>query len=159
MLVKKFNLRNEKGMATIETLPLLIIFLILLGFSLGYFGAIHTGILNSIAARNYAFETFRHRANLTYFRDHRDPVYTKNYYARAQVRFHSVASGGHDRFTATERPISIGLGNSEEKGRDATTHNTRVPALTNTSRNTDVSVNPIWVKASYGICINAVCGE
>ncbi len=154
--------KSEQGMATIETIPLLIIFLILLSYAIGYFGAIHTGILHSIAARNYAFETFRHRPNLTYFRDRQEPRYLGFYYQETQVRFHSISSGSaDDQFMATERPISVGLNssNSEKIGRDSQTHNNRVPAIASNQRNADESVNPIWVKTSYGICINAACGE
>ncbi len=56
-------------MATIEMLPMMFIFIFLFSYTLGAFGIIHTGIKNSISARAYAFETFRNRSNLVYFRD------------------------------------------------------------------------------------------
>ena len=60
------HLQNEKGMAALEIIPIVIIVVLLLSFSFGFFGVIHTGILNSMAARNYAFETFNHRSDLRY---------------------------------------------------------------------------------------------
>ena len=62
-------LSNQKGMAVFEIVPLLVLFVLLLNFVFGFFGIIHSGILNSIAARNYAFETFRNRTSLNYIRD------------------------------------------------------------------------------------------
>lgn len=65
----KFNVqKNNKGMAILEMIPIIVIVMLLLNFSIGFFGAIHTGILQSISARNYAFETFRHQPNLYYLR-------------------------------------------------------------------------------------------
>ncbi len=69
MLIKPSRLKDEHGMAIMELIPIMVILVILINYSLGFFGAIHTGILNSMAARNYAFDTFKHRSNLVYLRD------------------------------------------------------------------------------------------
>ena len=58
MLINQ-HLKNDHGMAVLEMIPIMIIVVLLLSFSFGFFGLIHTGILNSIGARNYAFETFK----------------------------------------------------------------------------------------------------
>lgn len=54
---QRSSINNEKGMAVLEMIPILVVFVLFINFSLGFFGAIHSGILNSIASRNYAFET------------------------------------------------------------------------------------------------------
>ncbi|MEZ0393094.1 MAG: hypothetical protein ACAH59_12810, partial [Pseudobdellovibrionaceae bacterium] len=84
-------LGNSRGNAMIEIVPILAIFILILNFSLGFFGLIHSGIMNSIAARNYAFETFRNRADLRYLRDaaSSDTEFT---YTKSQVRFHAIKS-------------------------------------------------------------------
>ncbi|MGZ3723897.1 MAG: hypothetical protein ACXVA9_13230, partial [Bdellovibrionales bacterium] len=62
-------LRSQKGIALLETVPLMVIFVMLMSFGMGLFGVVHTAILHSIAARAYSFETFRQRTNLHYFRE------------------------------------------------------------------------------------------
>src|ERR1700690_3071313 len=62
-------LQSQSGIALLETIPLLVIFVVLMTFGMGLFGAIHTAVLNSIAARTYSFETYRQRTNLYYFRE------------------------------------------------------------------------------------------
>jgi hypothetical protein len=59
---------NQKGIAMFEAVVLMIVFAVIVTYSIGFFGAIHTGIKNSIASRNLAFETFRNRSNLSYRR-------------------------------------------------------------------------------------------
>ena len=88
MLALKKTIKNQRGMAIIELIPTMIIILLLFNFSLGFFGAIHTGILNSMAARNYAYETFRHRSNLNYLRDSSGEVS----YTKEGFRLHATTS-------------------------------------------------------------------
>ena len=162
--IAKSIIASEKGTATVETVPLLFIFVALLSYTLGAFGIIHTGILNSIAARTYAFETFRNRANVTYFRDSpgtTDLIHYKN----IGSRIHGIAtekpystSGGKAEFFATERPIRIGVGGLNPVGRDKTTHMEKVPGIALNTRN-QIAVDPIWVITQYGICINSQCGD
>mgnify|MGYP001278543728 CR=1 FL=1 len=161
----KSLVKNEKGLATIEVLPLLVIFIIMVGFSYGIFGAIHSGILNSIASRNYAFETFRHRSNLIYFRENQVTPYT---FEQRGNRVHRTTSENFDgavEFPTTERPITVGaiLGheNGGWAGRTEDVHNDlvfRTPE-TMSGRNRRVAVNPIWIMAQYGICLNSACGD
>ena len=91
--LKKSFLRNKKGMALIESIPILFTIFILLNFSLGFFGAIHSGILNSIAAYNYTLETFRFRSDLMYFRPGVGP--TDNY-ANSMSRVHGITQDGNE---------------------------------------------------------------
>ncbi len=142
----------------LETLPLLAIFMIFVAFGMGLFGVIHTGVLYSIAARTYAFETFRNRTNLTYHRENlsksvSDPRTMKPY----QGRFHIVQQeqSANADITASSRPIAIGSV-VQPAAANAETHNSKIFNLQ--SRNQTVSVNPAWIMVGYGMCLNAQCG-
>lgn len=157
-MLKKSILRNSRGMAVFEMIPILVILILLLNFSLGFFGAIHTGIKQSIAARNYAFETYRHRADLHYFNPVSDEVFS---YDQFKVRFHAVTSAKSRsvRFIASSRPVdrfeaqqAVDQGTSS--GQD---HTVKVQELSDSKRNENISVNPIWIKTGYGMCLNAAC--
>lgn len=157
--MKNTQLKNNKGFASIEATILLVLFTSLIYYTFGFFGVVHTGLLHNIHSRTYAFETFRHRANLMYFRSNRpqDPLH---YYARTS-RLHGVntdTGGTLSQQIATERPISMGLA-LEEHGRQSSIHNrdifARVPA---SGRNTNLSINPVWILTLYGICLNSQCG-
>lgn len=155
-------LHNNKGMAVLEMVPIIVIIMLMMNFALGFFGAIHTGILNSIASRNYAFETFRHRADLTYFRNVSGSN-DKSYQTIGQ-RVHGTITEGNvgqywiastrtiDFFTFTNRAAEV-TGNSSSA-------HTKIDALNEATRfdNTD-GVNPIWIRTRYGICLTALCGS
>lgn len=166
---------SEKGMALIEAIPALFMLIIVFNFSLGFFGAIHSGILNSIASYNYTIETFRFRSNLMYFR----PGSSLDNYKAAMVRVHGVVSDGvqaretrRSRWPATARPIALkssvtGLGTEvlgdadhSYRGKDDSNNvwwyadeDNIVESLDEAPKNTE-----IWVKTIYGICLNAECG-
>lgn len=154
-------IQDEGGMATVEALPLLIVFVVFFAYSLGSFGLIHTGVLNSIAARSYAFEIFRHRTNLTYLRGNNiDP--TRVYYNKKGNRIHVVMSergaADQNRFPATERRIAMGL-DTDLSNRDSTTvHNEAVYSIQEGVQNATIEANPAWVMTQYGICLDAGCG-
>ena len=149
--------KNKKGMATIEALPLLVIFMMLITYGIGMFGAVHTAILNSIGARTYAFETFRHRSNLVYFRGNSPSDY-KHFQNRGN-RVHGVTSDKSvtdtSNLKATLRPIGFGQSIKETQNQQPV-HNTNVHNLVPTNRK--VGVNPIWVMIAYGICVTPSCG-
>ncbi len=163
--MRKNRLKNEKGMAVIETLPLLIVFLVLITYGLGMWGAVHRGILSSISARNYAYDTFRNRNNLYY---HRDASFNNNtnflkQYFNIGYRFHGIQSprANSSNITATSIPIAFGQGDEEDSIRPdrlpatAEQHNNGIHDLT--GRNRSISVNPIWIMVGYGMCVNATC--
>ena len=169
MMKRNSVLRNEKGLATVETIPLLVVFVILLAYSFGTFGVIHTGILNSIAARTYAFETMRGRANVTYFRDnvHDGVPPARMHFSRKGNRVHGIrneplAGGNSDNtgFRATERPLRIGFGNipADPSRNTASIHNERIFTDVREQVQTQIGVSPVWVMTQYGICLNAACG-
>lgn len=167
---QKSVIENESGLATVETIPLLAIFVILLAYSFGTFGIIHTGILNSIAARTYAFETFRGRSNLVYFRDSVRPgaTITAEHYFRIQNRIHGIRqeirpgdpAPGRVGFYSTERPIRVGLGGVASDGSRnvASIHNEKIFTDVREQVQTSLGVSPVWVMTQYGICLNATCG-
>lgn len=155
---QKSPLRNQKGFAMIEAVPLIVIFVMLLSFGMGFYGAIHTATLHSIAARTYAFETFRQRSNLTYFREDESGLSAPMHYKKKGFRFHAVS---HDLdlralFVSTPRPISIGRDVASTDA-DASAHNQRIFELRR--RNQSVGVNPIWVMVGYGLCLDQRCGD
>lgn len=161
----KNPLKNERGNAMIEIVPILAIFILLVNFALGFFGLIHSGIMGSIAARNYAFETFRNRSDLRYLRDSGPSVNTTFTYTRSELRFHVVRSENSQndsKFQATRRPIRFSeiRGVAEETG--ASEHNTKIKGIVEGQRASekgiDEGVNPAWVRTAYGICLNANCG-
>lgn len=153
-------LSNNKGMAIFETIPIMVVIVLLINFSLGFFGAIHTGILNSIASRNYAFHTFRNRSNLVYFK------YNNEYhFADLRLRLHGTisekAKASLSAWTATSRKIDfIKFENpaAEIIGNDKSQHS-RVKDLPSgrISEGVHQGVNPIWIKTRYGICLDAIC--
>lgn len=159
-MLKARALRNQKGMAVMEIIPVVVIVMLFLNYSLGFFGAIHTGILNSISARNYAFETFSHRANLVYFRD--DQGFTSVSYEKLNFRSHATISDkvGADtaKYVATERRIDF-MNNKDDEG-TADTHNKEVYTIqAGKPNNAGTGVNPIWVMPQYGICLNSTCTQ
>lgn len=157
--MKVADLNNNKGFASIEATILIVLFISLAYYTFGFFGVVHTGVIHNIHARTYAMETFRHRANLMYFRSNRasDPLHFYNIGTRLHgINTDSVDFAGQQ--VATERPITMGL-ELEEAGRQASVHSrdvmSRVPA---SGRNTSVSVNPVWIMTMYGLCLNSRCG-
>lgn len=153
-------IKNEKGMAIFEMIPIIVVIVLFLNFSLGFFGAIHTGILNSIAARNYAFETFRNRASLTYF-SNLDSSQTRYEYSKIQMRVHGITAEKEtgQKWIATSRLIdrfSFEKRAADVEGNSKNVHQ-NIRTLSE-DRNTTVGVNPIWIKTTYGMCLTSTCG-
>jgi Flp pilus assembly protein TadG len=159
---RKSRLKDESGMALMETIPILVIFLMLIAYGLGFFGVVHTGILNSIASRAYAFETFRNRSNVTYFRDKGSAATT--HYANIGARIHTVNSEKMAGDTvdegqfATTRNLALGreVANS---GTTEAQHNERIDAIERRNRRGGLEASPAWIMVGYGICINSRCGD
>lgn len=154
------RLKNKKGFAVIEAVMVLFIFLILMWYSIGFFGVIHTGILHSIAARNYTFETFRHRSNLWFFRSNTTSI--MRYHAfdnRVHGTNSEIVIGGSNKLQyATERRVAMFKGDIEPTGRSPTEHAQAMGQVKDGERNTSVSLDPVWIKVQYGICLTAGCG-
>ena len=126
--------KNNKGLATIEALPLLVLFVVLFSYGVGYFAAIHTAILQNIAARTYAFETFRNRSNLMYFRNNLNTggsATGDQHYLKKGFRFHGIrdaidAQVGDAEFIPTKRKIAFASKEKTINENNAQYHNDTV---------------------------------
>ncbi len=164
-------LSSQQGFSSIEALVLMICFTLMVGFTLGVFGIIHTGILQSIGSRNYAFETFRHRTHLGYLRDS-DPFgigaldsldsYTNTTTKKGtNYRLHFTVSEYADagEIQPSERAISMGKV-LNATNRDANFHlqiSNEANLVSGKRYDNQDGVNPAWIKVAYGICMNASC--
>lgn len=150
--------KNNKGMASMESVALLVIFSVFIGYGIGFFGVIHTGILNSISSRAYAFETFDNRADVTYFRSNRGTDTQTDQYAKYGYRAHGIRTeytepNSEAIWEVTERSISIGRPSAGRLG-DGDHDN-----LGDTIMGPELRVvNPVWLKTVYGICLDVSCG-
>lgn len=172
------KIKNQSGMAVMEMIPILIIVALLLNFTLGFFGVIHTGILNSIAARNYAFETFRHRSNLDYFfRENFSDDLLVNYTVQPTkyyFRLHGIVSESRpdsdERWVATARNIAFvePFGGVDKEGNvlahqnnkpnfESDLHNNKVFTIKDDGNRTLIGAAPVWIRPMYGICLKATC--
>lgn len=158
----KNKLNEEDGVAIFEMIPITLIFILLINFSIGFFGAIHTGILNSIASKNYAMETFRHRADLVYFRNVTNGDKEVEY-QKQEVRFHGITSEKNNQnlWVATSRNIGFFKGGDfVDENKSAKEHSAaEISKIKDEVRYTQAGVNPIWIKTAYGICLNSNCGK
>ncbi|MFK8136829.1 MAG: hypothetical protein AB8E15_00585 [Bdellovibrionales bacterium] len=159
------NIRNNKGFASIEAMVMLFIMAILVSFSLGTFGVTHTAILNNIAARTYAMETIGNAADVSYFLlSHRNTGQgAPSNYEQLGYRVHGIMSdhsniGSEPKLIPTARNIDI---RARQNGgsRDTVERHRRVANIDLTKRiRSQDTVNDVWVKTLYGICLNAQCG-
>lgn len=144
----RFLLEDHSGVAVVEMLPLLAIFIILFGLTFGFWTSVHSGILRSIAARHYAFEVINNRSHIIYHRDtgpfQKDKAF---YYEKNGYRFFAaVTRQERDDPDLIAETQSINLFDSG---------GTKIPVHSTSSN----QVNPIKLKMGYGICLNFKCGE
>ncbi len=152
-------LNNERGLAVLESVIILFIFLVLTKYTLGFFGVTHTAILQSIASRNYSFEIFRHRSHLWYFRDNKVmPLTYHNYENRIHGTNNEIAVSGDQQQYPTERRVAM-FSDDEPQGRTTSEHASSNTELREGERNVNVSLDPVWVKVQYGICLTEQCGD
>ncbi|MBE8162913.1 MAG: hypothetical protein HAW63_02880 [Bdellovibrionaceae bacterium] len=154
-------IKNKKGSAIVETLPLVIIFMTILGNMWGFFMAVHSGILSSIGARTYAFETFRNRADLTYFRDQElatgNPYKESINYYKTGVRIHGVTQPSRTNNVANFYPLSINYNKfspSQAKASNSIQEQHRHSFIFSESREKTTGVKEIWIRSIYGMCLN-----
>lgn len=165
---KRVFKKSEKGLALVESIPVLFMIVVIFNFSLGFFGAIHSGILNSIASYNYTLETFRFRSNLMYFRPGDTGLVN---YKLTKNRVHGVTQDGNTppsdsqkgKWLATVRSpaFSNNLVAAEASHAYADKNNNGVWSIDSayTPQASSIEISEIWIKTVYGICINADCGE
>jgi hypothetical protein len=163
--------KNDNGMAMIEALPVLFMVILVFNFSLGFFGAIHSGILNSIGSYNYTMETFRFRSNLVYFR----PGAGFSHYAKSMNRVHGIIADGSSsqdikkgKWPATIRNIAVATNAKLDESLGKSSHNkaeqgnsSAIWFMKSDKESDNKEEGPetpeIWIKTVYGICLNADC--
>ena len=161
---KQRSLKGQKGLASIEAIFMSFLYMLLLSFGVGFFGVVHTGIVNSISARQYAFETFRHRANLIHHRS--DPAFPNPLsYRRYGFRLHTITTEANttNTFVAPARNLAItdNLNDVGSTGNRNTASHEQLWGLQSSdfdAQRDNFRINPVWVKVGYGICLNAACG-
>lgn len=153
---------NDKGMAVLEMIPVIIVVAVLLRYTYGFFGVIQSATVQSIAARNYAFETFRHRARLNYLRENTfspDGKYEKG------VRVHGIKdenslSMDNPKWEVGRRNIIFPsddptpLGGNEFTARKNSQNN-----IQSGRANTTAEASPVWLAIRYGMCVDYNCGD
>ena len=142
---------NEKGIAMVEMLPLLAIFILLFGLLFGFWSSIHSGILHSISARRYAFEVLNNRTHFIYHRDTIPPVGDKSYYEKDGKRFFAVVEfqgGGEPDKKSENKEFNL----FNEAGLRITG---KAPCKAKNEEGDCV----IKIKSGYGICIDFDCGD
>ncbi len=159
------QIRNQRGLATLEAAATLIVFVVMIAYTTGTFGIVHTGILHSINARAYVFETVRNRANVTYFRDQpRDgslQVGSLYQFSAIGFRAHGISTekdNPSDHWIASTRPMAKGLPEIESERENDTNQDLHLNKLrTAGPRRESRRINPVWIKSVYGICLNSSC--
>ena len=145
---KQGFLINQRGVAMVEMLPLLAIFVLLFGLTFGFWSSIHSGTLQTISARHYAFEVINNRTHFIYHRDTLAPQGNTSYYEKDGKRFFAVVEfqpGGTPNIVAEKKSLSLFDKDSLR--------------ITGDPQSNRPQTNPIKLKTGYGICIDFKCGE
>ncbi len=156
----KKSLINEKGLASIETVVMVFIFVALLGSTLGFYGVTQKMILHSIASRAYGFEQIRNRTNITYLRDINGG--SGNSYHVTRQRYFTVREPGSGAvFIAAKMPVDFReAGSRSLAGANPDAHNTSAyEDIVRQRRNERHRFESVWVKVGHGICLTVECGE
>ena len=139
-------IKNEKGLAYVELLPMLVIFVILFGLTFGLWTSIHKASLKSIAARHYSFEVLNNRTHYIYHRDIIPLNGKKSYYQKNGMRFFANVEYQKDstnpKLKADQSNLSLF---------DSGVSQIYPPNPKNSSFR---QTNPIKIKTGYGICID-----
>lgn len=142
-----FLLTNQKGVAVVEMLPLLVVFVMLFGLAFGFWTTIHSGTLSSIGARHYAFEVINNRTHFVYHRSDGGSPRDKDYFKKNGYRFFAVVKyqlGLNPDLKLLKRSINLFDSNPQWSSSEFI--------------NQPNQANPIGIKAAYGICIDFDCG-
>lgn len=171
------TIKNQKGMSILEVIPLIFMMAILIKSSFGFWAAIHSGVLNSIAAYNHTMATFAFRSDLTTLRpgywEDRNGDQSVDSYKKANSRFHFVIS---DVSTSDKEPeatprsfgmdralASMPMDQGESLSTEDRQKNRQAMHKNLTDESSDYKhkkwTNFIWIKTSYGICLNPKCKE
>ena len=136
-----YGLKNQRGVAYVEMLPLLVLFVLLFGLSFGLWTSVHRATLKSIAARHYSFEILNNRTHYIYHKDTSDAHYYKKKGKRyfANVDYQPI----EDPFLYHESPDLTLFSKGITKIND--------PKPENSDK---AQTNPIRIQIGYGICID-----
>lgn len=161
---KKRLSKKEEGMAILEIVPMIFIFITLFSFTYGFYGVTQRMILASIAARAYGFEVMRHRANVVYLRDVGGGAVDNHYWETGSRYFTSRSSDANTNdFIAAKMNIRFpgrGIASGSEDAHNTSAYedlSREGPGAR--KRNSKHLFEPVWIKSSYGICLNSRCGE
>ena len=179
--MKQKQALGQKGVAIFEMLFLILVFVILFGLTLGFWGAIHTATLQSIAARHYSFEIINNRTHFEYHRDWNlfssppspghmlgttPPNLKGRYHGDLGMRLFyisgvenmpkrpTVTTRGLNFFKEIDRDTAASL-----KGTTIEVHEKGTAFHKNIFNQKQGSVNPLWLMTGYGICLEHSCGE
>lgn len=151
--------KNQKGVAVLETIPIIFIFVTLIAFTLGFYGVTQKMILHSISARAYGNELLRHRANVTYLRDVNGG--DANSYHITNQRYFTVRepnSPAND-FNASKMNVDFRTRTTAGTANEEAHNTTAYGDIIRQRRNDRHYFDQVWVKIGHGICLNASCGE
>ncbi len=151
--------KKEKGLAVLETIPMIFVFVALVGFTIGFYGVTQKMILSSIASRAYGFEQIRHRANVSYLRDVRGG--SDNSYNITEHRYFTVREPGLDGAVFIAAKMNIDYRDrSPDVASNPDAHNsTAYGDISRQRRNERHYFKNVWVKVGHGICLTSGCGE
>lgn len=155
---------NEKGMAVLEMIPVMIVIVVVLRYTYGFFGVIQSATLQSIAVRNYAFETFRHRSRLSYLREVSSMDDRFKY--RKGMRLHGVRDENSTLSSTPDWDVAVRDITFPSKETDVLGSNSFLSRIQEQSnirvgrRYSEADgVNPVWLAIRYGMCVDHKCGE
>ena len=153
LMMKNRNVtqKKEDGFAVIETLMFLMAFIVLTSVTIDFYTAIHTGIVNSIAARTYLFETLQHRSDVAFLRDEDSTKGDgKVNYRGDHERFHMVADEDQP---ASDSSRTRAPGRKITAAKDGVSRSVNDGRLDSNNNKTEV----IFIKTGYGMCVDSRC--
>ena len=181
--------KKNRGVAIIEFFLFFFIFVFSLALLYGSWGVVHSGVLNSIGARAYAFYSIANRSDLSFYRDDVDPLAGNTPTAyfwdsdpkKKDTRFFAVikTEGQGDPLDFFARQIKINLGSGSwkannpdgiwggKKGRNSPYGGgfqnpdkwLNDPRLQHDKRNIQEESTVVYLKQGYGICLDVNCGK
>lgn len=156
--------RDQRGLAILEMIPVIIVVMVLLRYTYGFFGVIHSATVQSIAVRNYSAETFRHRSRLNYLRE--ADTYDDRYKYKKGMRLHGMNSEnvprtGNPLWTVATRDISYPPRKVEALGSNSYSARQNEQRNINPGRRYSEGdgANPIWLSIRYGMCVDFHCRD
>ena len=173
--------KSQRGVAVFEFIAAFFAFIFTLALFYSSFGIVHSSILNSIAARNYAFSVIKNRYDINF---HRECVSggeclalsqsEETGYFRREMRFFATTElqEGKPDFIAPLRSIDFSPINPERQGAIGVNlyrNEENDPYFGLTENNwreriqvgeqDDLRTAKVYLKQGYGICLNARCGD